>query len=115
LGPAQAAAQVGRLAGSDLSFHTIPTGRPDLETPVDGLAVQVDPAAVRTFVSEQFSASTPMSTATTAPSAPATATSSPGPTATPDPRDHGGRRALRQLTTRAPTAAGPVVAADSQA
>ncbi len=82
----QAAAQVGRLAGSDLSFHTIPTGRPDLETPVDGVAVQVDPAAVRTFVSEQFSATTPVSTATTAPSAPtapATATSSPGPTATP--------------------------------
>lgn len=75
----QAASQVGRIAGSDLSFHTIPTGRPDLETPVDGLAVQIDPAAVRAFVTAQFTATTPMSSATPAP----TATSSPGPSATP--------------------------------
>ncbi|MBV9920141.1 MAG: LCP family protein [Pseudonocardia sp.] len=78
----QAATQVGRLAGSDLSFHTIPTGRPDLQTPVDGVAVQVDPAAVRTFVTEQFSATTPTSTPTAA-SNPATATSPPAPSATP--------------------------------
>ena len=50
----QALAQVGRLAGADLSFRTIPTGRPDLPTPVDGVAVQIDPAAVRTFVNQQF-------------------------------------------------------------
>jgi LCP family protein required for cell wall assembly len=75
----QAAAQVGRIAGSDLSFRTIPTGRPDLETPTDGLAVQIDPAAVRAFVTAQFSATTPASTTTTAP----TATSTPGPSATP--------------------------------
>ena len=61
----QAAAQVGRLAGSDLTFRTIPTGRPDLQTPVDGVAVQVDPAAVRAFVSEQFSATTTSPTAAT--------------------------------------------------
>ncbi len=78
----QAAAQIGRLSGSDLSFHTIPTGRPDLQTPVDGVAVQVDPAAVRAFVNAQFSASTPMSSAST-PTAAATPTSSPGPAATP--------------------------------
>jgi LCP family protein required for cell wall assembly len=82
----QAAAQVGRVAGADLRFHTIPTGRPDLETPGDGLAVQIDPAAVRAFVSEQFSATTPASstpTAATAPTASATATSPPPPSATP--------------------------------
>jgi LCP family protein required for cell wall assembly len=82
----QAAAQVGRVAGADLSFHTIPTGRPDLETPADGMAVQIDPAAVRAFVSEQFSASTTTSTAPTAsaaPTAPATATSPPTASATP--------------------------------
>jgi hypothetical protein len=78
----QAATQVGRLAGSDLSFHTIPTGRPDLQTPVDGVAVQVDPAAVRTFVTEQFSATTPTSTPTAAGN-PATGTSPPTPSATP--------------------------------
>jgi LCP family protein required for cell wall assembly len=79
----QAASQVGRIAGSDLSFRTIPTGRPDLETPADGLAVQIDPAAVRAFVSAQFSATTPTSSATTAPTAPTTPTSTPGPSATP--------------------------------
>jgi LCP family protein required for cell wall assembly len=82
----QAAVQVGRLSGSDLSFHTIPTGRTDLQTPVDGVAVQVDPAAVRVFVNAQFSASTPMTsppTAPTAPTAATTVTSSPGPAATP--------------------------------
>jgi LCP family protein required for cell wall assembly len=68
----QALAQVGRLAGANLSFHTIPTGRPDLPTPVDGVAVQIDPAAVRTFVDEQFSG------------APIPATPSPaGPAAAP--------------------------------
>ena len=46
----RAATQASRIAGGDLSFHTIPTGRPDLQTPADGLAVQVDPAAVRAFV-----------------------------------------------------------------
>ena len=82
----QAASQVGRLSGSDLSFRTIPTGRPDLETPSDGVAVQVDPAAVRAFVSQQFSATTPTTNPTaapTAPTAPVTATSSPPPAATP--------------------------------
>ena len=79
----QAATQASRIAGADLSFRTIPTGRPDLETPVDGLAVQVDPAAVRAFVTEQFSAKTPTSspTASTAPTGSATAT--PAPSATP--------------------------------
>jgi LCP family protein required for cell wall assembly len=81
----QAAAQVGRVAGADLRFRTIPTGRPDLETPADGMAVQIDPAAVRSFVSEQFSASTTTSTptASAAPTAPATATSPPTASATP--------------------------------
>jgi LCP family protein required for cell wall assembly len=50
----QAVTQVSRLAGADITFHTIPTGRPDLPTPEDGVAVQVDPAAVRAFVTEQF-------------------------------------------------------------
>jgi anionic cell wall polymer biosynthesis LytR-Cps2A-Psr (LCP) family protein len=83
----QAATQASRIAGADLSFRTIPTGRPDLQTPADGLAVQVDPAAVRAFVTEQFRASTPASsptpTAPTAPSGSATATPSPAPSATP--------------------------------
>ncbi|HEY0812444.1 MAG TPA: LCP family protein [Pseudonocardia sp.] len=50
----QAVTQVSRLAGADITFRTIPTGRPDLPTPEDGVAVQVDPATVRAFVTEQF-------------------------------------------------------------
>jgi LCP family protein required for cell wall assembly len=69
----QALAQVGRLAGADLSFRTIPTGRPDLPTPVDGVAVQIDPAAVRTFVDEQFDRTPTTATPSTSPAGPAAA------------------------------------------
>jgi anionic cell wall polymer biosynthesis LytR-Cps2A-Psr (LCP) family protein len=43
-------AQARRMSGGDVSFRTIPTGTPALDTPVDGIAVAVDPAAVRAFV-----------------------------------------------------------------
>jgi LCP family protein required for cell wall assembly len=76
----QALSQVGRLAGADIEFRTIPTGRPDLRTPVDGVAVQVDPAAVRAFVQEQFSG-----TAATAEETPGVRATSGTPTATPTP------------------------------
>jgi LCP family protein required for cell wall assembly len=44
------AAQFGRTSGGDITFRTIPTGRPDLRTPADGIAVEVDPEQVRGFV-----------------------------------------------------------------
>jgi LCP family protein required for cell wall assembly len=47
----QALTQASRLAGDNLTFRTIPTGRPDLRTPYDGVAVQIDQAAVKAFVS----------------------------------------------------------------
>ncbi len=75
----QAVSQVGRLAGADITFHTIPTGRPDLPTPVDGVAVQVDPQAVRSFVTEQFAGGPLTSTASSSP------TAAIGPTANPTP------------------------------
>lgn len=34
----------------DIAFSTIPTGRPDLDTPVDGVAVEIDPGQVQAFV-----------------------------------------------------------------
>ena len=46
----QAIAQVRLFTGGNLIFRTIPTGRPDLDTPADGMAVQIDKAAVRRFV-----------------------------------------------------------------
>jgi len=48
----QALTQLRRATGDEFTFHTIPTGRPDLHTPVDGIAVAVDPDAVRAFVDE---------------------------------------------------------------
>ena len=44
------AAQARGLTAGAISFRTIPTGRPNLPTPEDGVAVQVDPGAVRDFV-----------------------------------------------------------------
>jgi LCP family protein required for cell wall assembly len=46
----QALSQFAGLSGSDLRFQTIPTGRTDLRTPYDGIAVQIDQSAVRAFV-----------------------------------------------------------------
>ena len=46
----QAINQLRRFTGEDLVFRTIPTGRVDLQTPVDGIAVEIDQDAVRTFV-----------------------------------------------------------------
>ncbi|WP_214403749.1 LCP family protein [Pseudonocardia lacus] len=48
--------QLRRLAGDPLVFRTIPTGRPDLRTPADGVAVEIDPEAVRDFVDAEFEA-----------------------------------------------------------
>lgn len=78
-------AQLRRASGGDIAFSTIPTGRPDLETPVDGVAVEVDPDAVRAFVAEVVGGTgpgaTPAPSATSPPSA--ARLSSPGPSAAP--------------------------------
>jgi LCP family protein required for cell wall assembly len=54
-------AQLRRMAGGDITFRTIPTGTPALETPVDGVAVEVDPAEVRRFVRDVVAGRTPVS------------------------------------------------------
>ncbi len=46
--------QLRRVAAGDLTFVTIPTGTPALETRGDGVAVQVDPDEVRRFVRTQI-------------------------------------------------------------
>ncbi|MBN9111146.1 MAG: LCP family protein [Pseudonocardia sp.] len=46
----QIVGQVRQVSASEVEFHTIPTIRPDLYTPYDGVAVEVDADAVRTFV-----------------------------------------------------------------
>jgi LCP family protein required for cell wall assembly len=86
--PRDALAQVGRLSGADLTFRTIPTGRPDLRTPVDGIAVEVDPEQVRRFVRSVVYGTPLAATPTTVPlpaDPTATASATPTPTATPPP------------------------------
>jgi LCP family protein required for cell wall assembly len=46
----QLVGRLGGLAGGDVVFRTVPTIRPDLWTPVDGVAVEVDDDQVRDFV-----------------------------------------------------------------
>lgn len=72
--------QFGRMSEGDIRFVTIPTGTPALDTPVDGIAVQVDTDDVRTFVRDTISATdTAASAAAAAPHNPTP--SVPGPTA----------------------------------
>ncbi len=42
--------QMKSLSGGAMEFQTIPTGNPELETPEDGQAIEVDEAAVKKFV-----------------------------------------------------------------
>jgi LCP family protein required for cell wall assembly len=77
----EAAAQLRRLSAGDLTFRTIPTGRPDLETPVDGIAVQIDTDDVRSFVRLLIYGAPVASTAT--PTTPPSATPRTTPTTTP--------------------------------
>ncbi|MBW4720481.1 LCP family protein [Saccharothrix obliqua] len=60
------------LTGGAIEFTTIPTGRLDLATPGDGMAVEVDPGQVRAFVQSLThdpgeARTTPTTTATTTP------------------------------------------------
>lgn len=75
----QALSQMRQVSADALTFHTIPTGRPDLRTPVDGVAVQIDRDAVQTFVGSLLG--TPGTPSTTAPER--TARPSTTPTTTP--------------------------------
>jgi LCP family protein required for cell wall assembly len=58
------ASQLKGMTGGGLHFQTIPTGRPDLPTPNDGQAVEVDPSEVKAFV-QKLTGITPSSTAPT--------------------------------------------------
>jgi LCP family protein required for cell wall assembly len=75
-------AQFRRMSGGDIRFVTIPTGDPALQTPVDGLAVQVDPAQVRGFVRATIAAADAAAAAPTTVPAPTPAPTTP-PTADP--------------------------------
>ena len=72
--------QFGRMSGGDIRFVTIPTGTPALDTPVDGIAVQVNPAHVQAFVRDTIRATDSVpepDTVTTAPATPGPPSASP--------------------------------------
>lgn len=72
--------QVRRVSASNVGFHTIPTIRSDLYTPGDGVAVQVDPATIRTFVRSTLDG---LPVPTTGTPTTGTATPTPGTSTTP--------------------------------
>ncbi|OLR89605.1 hypothetical protein BJP25_05255 [Actinokineospora bangkokensis] len=59
------AQQMIGVTGGKIQFKTIPTGRPDLPTPDDGQAIQIDPDEVRAFVQHLLNPNAPTSTAPT--------------------------------------------------
>jgi LCP family protein required for cell wall assembly len=118
---AQALSQMRQVAADALTFHTIPTGRPDLRTPVDGIAVQIDRDDVRTFVGSLLgpAAAPPSTTApsTTAPSTTAPPTTAPPMTARPatdgDPITvHPAGEPEISRTSTPPTSTHPVITAE---
>jgi anionic cell wall polymer biosynthesis LytR-Cps2A-Psr (LCP) family protein len=56
------AQQLSELNGDHIEFTTIPTIRPNLSTPSDGSAVEVNPNAVKAFVQNMLNPAPPVST-----------------------------------------------------
>lgn len=122
----QALSQLRRVSGEELTFHTIPTGRPDLRTPADGIAVEVDRDAVRAFVGSLLRPAdrSPAQALTPTPvGAPpgADPTGTPAEAPTGDPADDATGAVQRAdapvatataTTTAATTTAPPVISAD---
>jgi hypothetical protein len=111
-----------RVSTQALTFYTIPTGRPDLRTPVDGIAVQIDQDAVRTFVGSLLGTAAAAPTTTPGPSAqpstPPTAQQSTPPStarrvADEEPITVQRADAPEETPSAAPTTSGhPVITAD---
>jgi LCP family protein required for cell wall assembly len=66
----QALSQMRQVSTEALTFYTIPTGRPDLRTPVDGIAVEIDRDAVQAFVRPLLEPATTPPVATAGPGEP---------------------------------------------
>ncbi|MGQ0575646.1 MAG: LCP family glycopolymer transferase, partial [Pseudonocardia sp.] len=95
--------QLQRVGAGDLVFETVPTGSPALQTPVDGIAVEIDADEVRAFVQARMPGA---AHAPQRPGATASTTSRPGTSSTPGP-------ATRRSTTpsTSPRVQGPATTA----
>jgi LCP family protein required for cell wall assembly len=96
------AGQLKGVTGGGLHFQTIPTGRPDLPTPDDGQAVEVDPSQVKSFV-QQLTGITPSATSTAAGSS---SSSSSGNGITVEVRNANGKSGLADSVMAALVAKG---------
>jgi LCP family protein required for cell wall assembly len=94
------ATQLKGMTGGGLHFQTIPTGRPDLPTPNDGQAVEVDPDQVKSFV-QQLTGTKP-----TGSSAPTSDSSSTGNSITVEVRNANGTPGLADAVMSALVAKG---------
>jgi LCP family protein required for cell wall assembly len=65
------AQQMQSMSSGKITFHTIPTGNPALQTPSDGVAVEVDPQQVKDMVAATINAAAPNPAAPTTTGAPA--------------------------------------------
>jgi LCP family protein required for cell wall assembly len=93
--------QFRRMSGGDIRFVTIPTGSLTLDTPVDGIAVQVDRKRVAAFVHETIAAASgPNVRARTNAPAPVDGASSTSPAAPPTPESTA-RTPVAEVTERA--------------
>jgi LCP family protein required for cell wall assembly len=61
--PLSFAEQLQGLSAGAVTFRTVPTGSTDLQTPADGIAVEIDPAQVHSFIQNAINPAPP-STAT---------------------------------------------------
>jgi LCP family protein required for cell wall assembly len=88
------AKELQTLSAGNISFHTIPVGNTDLQTPYDGIAVQVDPSRVRAYIQRVLSGApaptTRGSPSSTPPGATRRGSASPG-SGTPSPPLRAGR------------------------
>jgi LCP family protein required for cell wall assembly len=119
----QAITQLRQFTGENLVFRTIPTGRVDLRTPVDGIAVEIDQDAVRAFVAAVLDppalavppAGAPSATIAPAAGSRTSGTSSPtntsSPTSTPSPSRTPGASRTPAGTAEPTAATGPTDAA----
>jgi LCP family protein required for cell wall assembly len=106
----QVLSQMRQVTPETLTFSTIPTGRPDLRTPVDGVAVQIDRTAVRTFVGSLLgTATTPP---TTTPERSARPTTAPPTTDAAPVTGEPVEAPEVSRTTGPPTSSRPVITAE---
>ena len=93
------ATQLQGVSSGSIGFHTIPVVNASYDTPDDGEAVQVDPAAVQKYIADTISGSSTSSTTSSG--------SPPASGASPSGSSAGAAAPAQPKTSRAPTVPAP--------